>query len=507
MDYSYVVKGKKIKLEPVNNKVAIRFNEPSKRSDRFKIINKINKIESFDKRLELVQEKYTVFNTIPIKTKRTFNKFNNQLKVVDEIANATPVFKSTDNLVIPTDRLLIGFTESEKANELINRIGAKIVDKDVNEYVIKLKETDNVFEMISKLSKEKGVDYVEPDFVILGKHIPRFNSKYNSISNFNNYNQFQYALEITKSREAWKHIRGNKKIKIAILDEGVDSIHEDLQLAIVGNYDGTDNDEFQEPKDHDAHGTACAGLAAAIGQNRIGVEGVGSGCSLLAVRIAFSNSIGEWETRNHWIARSIDWAWKNGADILSNSWGGGLPCTKIINAFERARIKGRNGKGCAIVVAAGNNSTDVSFPGYLANVLTVSASNEYDQPKTKTSADGEHWWGTNFGEEVDVCAPGVNNYTTDISGKRGYNDGAKGIDNNYVDNFNGTSSSTPIVSGCIGLLLSANPDLNEKEVRNIIKETADKVGNVVYDKLGHNAYMGYGRLNVLNAVLRAIKEK
>ncbi|AXG71285.1 calcium-dependent protease [Kordia sp. SMS9] len=507
MNYSYIVKGQKVKLEPINSKIAIRFHEPSKRSDRFKIINKINKIDSFDKRLELTKEKYTVFDTISVKTKRTFNKLNSQLKMVNEIANSTPVFKSADNLVIPTDRLLIGFNKPEKVNQLINEINGEIIDKEGNEYVIKLNEVDDIFEIISKLDKNPEIDYAEPDFIILGKHLPRLNSKYNSISNFSNYSQFQYALDITKSRDAWKYIRGNKTINIAILDEGVDSFHEDLQSAIVGNYDGTDNDEFQEPFNNDAHGTACAGLVAAIGKNHIGNEGVGSGCSLLAVRIAFSNSIGRWETRNHWIARSIDWSWKNGADVLSNSWGGGLPSTKIINAFERARTKGRNGKGCIIVAAAGNDSGAVSFPGSLVNVLTVSASNEFDQPKTKTSADGESWWGTNFGKEVDICAPGVHNYTTDISGKKGYNDGSKGINENYVDNFNGTSSSTPIVSGCIGLLLSINSNLTEKDIRKIIKETADKVGNVTYNKQGHNSYMGYGRLNVLKAVLRVIKEQ
>ena len=98
---------------------------------------------------------------------------------------------------------------------------------------------------------------------------------------------------------------------------------------------------------------------------------------------------------------------------------------------------------------------------------------------------------------MDVAAPGVHNLTTDISGTKGYNK-----EHNYTD-FNGTSSSTPIVAGIAGLMLSANPLLTEKEVRNIIKQTADKVGHVPYDR-GHNHRMGFGRVNALKAVNAAL---
>ena len=95
-------------------------------------------------------------------------------------------------------------------------------------------------------------------------------------------------------------------------------------------------------------------------------------------------------------------------------------------------------------------------------------------------------------------------YTT-LFRSDGYNDGSRGVDKNYVDNFNGTSSSTPIVAGCAGLILSANPDLTEAQVRKIIVSNTDKVGQVNYDANGHNVQMGYGRLNVLKSVLAAKK--
>jgi subtilisin family serine protease len=155
-----------------------------------------------------------------------------------------------------------------------------------------------------------------------------------------------------------------------------------------------------------------------------------------------------------------------------------------------------------VVIAAGNEAARTSFPATLPGVLCVSASNEFDEPKTKTSHDGENWWGSNFGPEVSLAAPGVHNYTTDISGIAGYNRGPSHP--NYVPDFNGTSSSTPIVAGAAALVLSANPDLTEAEVRTILMETADKVGSVPYDEKGHNRFMGYGRLNVLAAIERAL---
>ena len=125
------------------------------------------------------------------------------------------------------------------------------------------------------------------------------------------------------------------------------------------------------------------------------------------MRIAFSAQPGaQWTWVESNVVRGIDWAWKNGADVLSNSWVGGAPSNAIINALERARTLGRKGRGCVVVMAAGNDSGPVAFPANLPNVLAVSASNEFDQPKTKNSADGvETWWGSNFGQEVDVAAP------------------------------------------------------------------------------------------------------
>lgn len=215
------------------------------------------------------------------------------------------------------------------------------------------------------------------------------------------------------------------------------------------------------------------------------------------MRIAYSDSPGgPWQTRPSIIADAVDWARRNGASVISNSWGGGLPSNAVVAAIDRARAQGRGGLGCVVVIAAGNSNGPVEFPASLPGVLVVSASNEYDQAKTPESADGETWWGSCFGPEIDVAAPGVHNLTTDISGSAGYAPG------NYEPAFNGTSSATPIVAGACGLILSKRSDLSEAQVRGLVVATAEKVGQFSYAD-GRNDRMGSGRLNVLEAVRNA----
>lgn len=304
-------------------------------------------------------------------------------------------------------------------------------------------------------------------------------------------------MTLTRAADAWSLQGGDPAIRIAILDEGVHTHHPDLAPAVAGTFDATEGDSLQEPNPWDGHGTSCAGLAAARGSLGVGVRGVAPGCSLLAVRIAYAEAAhGPWVTTTDKIRTGIRWSWRNGADILSNSWGGGTPSNDISEEFARARTQGRGGRGCVVVIAAGNYFSEVLFPATLDGVLTVAASNEYDEAKTPTSRDGETWWGTNHGPEVDVAAPGVHNLTTDIGGADGYQPG------DYIADFNGTSSATPIVAGACALVLSANPDLTESKVREIIAASADQVGPYPYVE-GRNDFFGAGRLNVYQAVLKA----
>lgn len=499
MKYEYQVAGKSVELEQDPDVVAVRFREPAPHSMRAAATRR-NGLGPFDSRYEVPSEKYTLIPVSPTAQPRAdrVERTMGNLGGDSEVERAAPVFKMGDAQVFASERVIVGFKDDPGDEpEQLAGFDGEVVSRVGNEFVVKVPVRSDPLEVATRLAEDEAVDYAEPDFVTVGRHVALRPARRAAEPPTQPQNIDQYAVRITQADEAWRLQVGNPGVVIAILDEGVDTRHEDLSAAIVAAYDGVDDDEFQEPNSWDGHGTACAGLAAAI-HNHVGVKGIGGGCSLMAIRIAYSSRPGgPWTTSNSWIQRSIEYAWRHGAAVLSNSWGGGAPSNAIINAFERARTQGRGGKGCVVIAAAGNSSSAVIFPADQQNVLTVSGSNEFDEFKTTTSSDGETWWGSCFGPEVDVAAPGVHNWTTDITGRGGYSP------TDYVDNFNGTSSATPIVAGCAGLLLSADPDLTEQEVREIVRETADKVGREPYHN-GRNDQMGYGRLNVLRAVQAAI---
>ncbi len=287
---------------------------------------------------------------------------------------------------------------------------------------------------------------------------------------------------------AWTITRGASKVRVAVLDEGVDTRHPALQPAVVAEADFVDSNPHARPDGDDAHGTACAGIIVSRDNQ---YPGLATNCSLVAVRIAKGDGADGWVFDDFQTADAIDWAWEEGkADVLSNSWGGGPSVDVITRAFERARTRGRDGKGAVVVIAAGNSNGPVSYPGTLPNVITVGASNPWDERKSPQSRDGETRWGSCFGPSLDLLAPGVRIATTDIQGPAGYSNG------NFTLTFNGTSSATPHVAAAAALILSVVPGSNERRVREVINATADRLT----PSGTWNRYVGWGRLNLIAAL-------
>ena len=288
--------------------------------------------------------------------------------------------------------------------------------------------------------------------------------------------------------EAWDLQTGSNQIIVAIVDEGTDTQHPDLMSKIVTPYDATDGDNNQDPNSWDGHGTACAGIAAAVTNTPVGIAGVAWNVKILPVRIALSSCNGcDWITSSAIIEDGLRTAVDRGAHVLSNSWGGGTPSNAINSGIDYAIANNR-----VVVIAAGNDSGPVSYPASLSSsktIITVSATNEWDEFKTTSSQDGEFWWGSNFGPEVSIAAPGVHIYTTDIAGQDGY------VAGDYVATFNGTSSATPFVAGAAALLLSQDPSLNPAQVRDLLQNSADDRGAPGFDH-----QFGHGRLNIASAL-------
>lgn len=368
-----------------------------------------------------------------------------------------------------------------------------------------LKKSELEVIALANLYMESGlVNYAHPDFVRVMK---QFSAPNDTLF------KFQWSLYNTGQNNgtpgqdinisgAWAVTQGSPNILIAVLDTGVDYNHPDLNVKMDGynklvqGYDALSNSGNQQPLTNNSHGTACAGIATAGLNNKEGVVGVAPACRLFGVRLAVSNELGKWSATESQIATGIKAAVAKNADVLSCSWGGGDPSDAITQALLIAKTAGRQGKGCVVVFAAGNENKNVNYPANLNIVLTVTACNEWGERKSPTSRDNERWWGSNFGPEVDVCAPGVHICTTTNAGQ------GEVPHKNYMFAFRGTSAAAPIVAGVSALILSVNPQLKAEEVERILKYTATNI-----ETPGYDVYTGFGRVNAGAAVQLALESR
>jgi subtilisin family serine protease len=310
--------------------------------------------------------------------------------------------------------------------------------------------------------------------------------------------------------EAWNVTPGGcEDIVIAIIDDGVTLTHEDLMANLLPGYDATGGGSGGAHTSGDGHGTFCAGTAAAVGDNGIGVAGVAYNCRILPVRAYSTDS-----SNTAFFVDAFDWAWNNGADVLSNSWGWSSS-SAIEDAIDDAIALGRDGLGCVVLASSGNsnNGSTIGFPARYNPVIAVGASNACDERKRAdsdttdcdkpglvpdpdgVSCDSVRCWGSNYGNNLDVVAPGQYVRTT-TTGSYGW--------------FQGTSAACPNAAGVVALILSINPDLDQEEAREILEETCRKGGPYSYSQqVGHpngdwNNEMGYGICNAQVAVQQAL---
>jgi subtilisin family serine protease len=309
---------------------------------------------------------------------------------------------------------------------------------------------------------------------------------------FNDGREGLYGADV-HAIAAWTITHGSPEVRVAVLDEGVDTEHPSLAPAVVAELDTVAGSRRALPDGDDAHGTACAGIVLS---RDAAVSGLAPLASLVAVRIARGDGAGHWILDDFDTADAIDWCWAEArADVLSSSWGGGPPTDVVTRAFARARSKGRGGLGCTLVAAVGNDQGPVSFPACLPLVLGVGASNPWDEMKTRTSKDGESWWGTNVGPGLDLLAPGVRITTTDLHGPHGYGAG------DFIADFNGTSAAAPHAAAAAALILAVAPRLTASRVRDIMIASADPLRAAS----GARGARGARRLNAYTALRAAMR--
>ncbi|MBB3909292.1 S8 family peptidase [Anoxybacteroides rupiense] len=265
---------------------------------------------------------------------------------------------------------------------------------------------------------------------------------------------YPWGISLISSSER-KIFNNNKvKVNIAVLDTGIAN-HEDLVIA-----GGTSFVEGTTFTDDNGHGTHVAGTIGAI-LNSKGVVGVARGANLYSVKVLDKNGQGTYAQ----LIQGIEWAINNDIDIISLSLGG----TEYSEALYEA-IKKAYEKGILIVAAAGNSGDGddtVLYPAKFQEVVSVGAIG-LDLKRATFSSVGK----------IDIVAPGVNVLSTTINGDYGV--------------MSGTSMAVPHVTGSLALILEKNKKLSNEDIKEILFNTATKLGN--------KREYGHGVVNLVNAL-------
>lgn len=440
----------------------------------------------------------------------------------------------TGTIFIYTENIFVQFkpeVSEADCRSVLEQEGLSIKEKLVfadNAFFAKAPEGTGaqVFDLANKLLEREDVLTCHPELVREKKHKATVVHPMQWHLRETSINGFPIEQHVSIDA-AWSVHRGDG-ITIAVIDDGVDDLHEEFRIpgkVVFPRNTVRDRDDARPQYSRDNHGTACAGVACAAGQKK--AAGVAPEARLMPIVSGGLGSLAE--------AKAFGWAADKGADVISCSWGPydgdwsnpedpthtrpfPLPDSTRL-ALDYATRTGRDGKGCVITWAAGNGNEDVKYDGYASypKVIAVAACN--DQGKRSVYSD--------YGDAVWCCFPSNDFYapqfnhprpltpgiwTTDRSGADGYNRG--GIDaehswgdraGHYTARFGGTSSACPGVAGVAALMLGVNPDLTWEAVKTLIRQSCERIDEDRggYDGRGHSIFYGYGRLNAAMAVRNA----
>jgi thermitase len=289
----------------------------------------------------------------------------------------------------------------------------------------------------------------------------------NFTPNDNLYQKYQWNLPLIETVQGWQLNRGANDIIVAVVDTGVDTKHPDLQGQLLPGYNVISGSD--DPQDDVGHGTHVTGVIAALVNNNLGVAGMTWYNKVLPVKVLDQTGAGS----TYSVAQGIIWATDHGAKVMNLSLGNYADSGFLHDAIQYAYDK-----DVAIIAASGNDNTEQpGYPAAYPEVFAVAASDSQNE-KAPFS---------NYGDYIDVTAPGVSIAST--------------YPNDQYAALSGTSMASPHVTALAALIRSANPNLKNTDVYEIMRQSAQDLGDQ-----GHDKYFGYGLIDVVKAIQMAKQE-
>jgi hypothetical protein len=324
-------------------------------------------------------------------------------------------------------------------------------------YVLSFGDNVQINELISQIKSNLAVELVER------KRIRKIIATPNDPSVGN-----QWFLNKVQAFSAWDVAIPSGIVKVAVVDNAIQTTHPDLAANMLAGYDASDLDnDPNPPNDSFSHGTHVAGIVSAVTNNSIGIAAAANNrVKILPIKATPDNGNPNGIYTGY---EGIQWAIDNNANIISLSWGGGG-----YSQIEQDIIDQAHAQGIVVLAAAGNENNEVlSYPASYNHVISVASVDDNDAKSSFSS----------YGTSVDISAPGRGILST--------------IPTNQYASFNGTSMATPLVASICGYLLSGYPTLTPDEVEQLIKKTSDDIS---MQNPTFNNKLGAGRINMYKLI-------
>ncbi|MBU1627069.1 S8 family serine peptidase [bacterium] len=423
----FIMSGKRIDLQVIPNSILIVIDKVNSEPN-------IKALESFGLEMPCsIIDKGTSTLGVYEMTHTSPDIVFDYLESIDEIKYAGYLYALEGKEIIIDDTFVCKFKDNTGFAKIENLLRSKNIeivkrfDFAKNCYLLKINDwkQQNILDTCNQLNENKDIEFAYPDFYseLVPQYIPN-DPYYEKQWHLKNTGQESAVAGVdVRAEEAWDTTKGSSDLIVAVIDNGIDVNHEDLQndkilegkILVEPAANGNPVDLLGE------HGTSVSGVIAANIDNGIGLCGVAPECKILPIKLLGGLS----KVSSH--AEAFVYAAVHGASILNNSWGITSAYDEILPlpdldkiGLDYAADVGRNGLGCLIFFAAGNDYEPLTPNEITTYKKCITVGAVTDQGVRASYSD--------YGSLLDLCAPSGGGKTTgiwtsDISGVLGYNMG------------------------------------------------------------------------------------